>query len=83
VTTTSVDLNRNDDEGVRVLIFIPSRSPILANKNPQNAAVDKLAKTNQLSTALDEIVATPPSKKLVEVTMNSAKKLTPPEEPMT
>mmetsp|Transcript_5285 Transcript_5285/g.7799 ORF Transcript_5285/g.7799 Transcript_5285/m.7799 type:complete len:86 (+) Transcript_5285:108-365(+) len=82
VTTNKDTFNAAEDEEVRLPTFIPSRRPILENKKPQNAALDKLPKTNQLSTALVEIVATPPSKKLMDVTINSARKKTPPDDPI-
>ena len=73
---------RQSEEVFLPVFFIPSKRPILAKRKPQNAVVDRLAKHIQLSTALVEIVATPPSKKLIEVTINSARKKMPPDDPM-
>ena len=71
---------RSDGTPPRLLRVLSTRAT-LANKYPTKEVADMKKNVIQLSTALVDIVAAPPSSKLIVVTTNSARNRMPPELP--
>jgi len=68
----------------RIMFFcriIPSIRATLPKRYPQNAVDERQKKRPHDSTELADIVPAPPKRKLMEVTINSARNKTPPELP--
>ena len=68
----------NRADGIPRLLFLTaSRSPSLANTNPQNAVDARQTNVIQDSTAREVMVAAPPRMRQTDVTTNSARNVTP------
>ena len=65
----------------RCFLRIPSSNPNLADRKPQSDVEERHKNVIHDSIALVVTVAAPPSKRLIVVTMNSAKNRIPPEDP--
>lgn len=65
----------------RRFLRIPSNSPRRADRKPHNDVEERHKNVIHDSIALDVTVAAPPSRRLIVVTMNSAKNRTPPLDP--
>lgn len=80
-TPEQSDAHKMLDGNPRCFLRIPSSNPNRADKKPQSDVDDRHKNVIHDSIALVVTVAAPPSKRLIVVTINSAKNRTPPEEP--
>ncbi len=69
------------DGNPRLFFRIPSNNPSRADRNPQSDVDERHKNVIHDSIARVVTVAAPPSRRLIVVTMNSAKNRIPPEDP--